>query len=93
MAWIEFINGAKRALAFTPDRVGVFWVYGKNETPAGPPGSMAHMRVTYRYRCRNSSKTNASSAVGCCRPANQLDTACGVTPAILAIWRRRAWST
>jgi hypothetical protein len=37
VCWIEFINGAKRALAFTADRVGVFWVHDKDETPAGPP--------------------------------------------------------
>lgn len=37
ICWIEFVNGAKRAMAFTPDHVGVFWVHGPNETPAGPP--------------------------------------------------------
>jgi DNA invertase Pin-like site-specific DNA recombinase len=37
VAWIEFVNGAKRALAFSADHVGAFWVHGKDETPAGPP--------------------------------------------------------
>jgi hypothetical protein len=37
VCWMEFVNGAKRALAFTPDHVGAFWVHGKDETPAGPP--------------------------------------------------------
>jgi hypothetical protein len=36
-AWIEFVNDAKRGMAFTPDHVGAFWVQGKDETPAGPP--------------------------------------------------------
>jgi len=30
------LNGAKRALAFTADHVGAFWVHGEHETPAGP---------------------------------------------------------
>jgi hypothetical protein len=25
VCWIEFVNGAKRGMKFTPDRVGVFW--------------------------------------------------------------------
>jgi hypothetical protein len=37
VAWIEFVNGAKRAMTFTPDHIGVFWVHGEHETPAGPP--------------------------------------------------------
>jgi DNA invertase Pin-like site-specific DNA recombinase len=37
VACIEFVNGAKRGLPFTADRVGAFWIHGKDETPAGPP--------------------------------------------------------
>jgi hypothetical protein len=36
-AWIEFVNGAKRAMTFTEDHVGVMWIHGKDEAPAGPP--------------------------------------------------------
>jgi hypothetical protein len=39
VAWIEFVNGAKRALTFTHEHVGAFWVHGKNEMPAGPPAA------------------------------------------------------
>jgi len=37
MAWIEFINGAKRILAFTTDCVRAVWIHEKDEVPAGPP--------------------------------------------------------
>jgi hypothetical protein len=37
VAWIEFINGAKRALAFTAERVSAVWIHEKDEIPAGPP--------------------------------------------------------
>jgi DNA invertase Pin-like site-specific DNA recombinase len=37
VCWIEFVNGAKRALGFTEEHVVAFWVHGKDETPAGPP--------------------------------------------------------